>query len=74
MTTTLVDYLVALHLAAARDAWAAASNPPRKPPVEFDWSASPNVAKLGSALLRRTGADARTISTVDPDGFEQRSQ
>ena len=70
MTTTLVDYLVALHLAAARDAWAAASNPPRKLPVEFDWSASPIVAKLGSALLGRTGADARIVSKVNADGFE----
>jgi len=28
------------------------------------------VTKLGSSLLKRTGADARIVSTVDTDGFE----
>jgi hypothetical protein len=31
------------------------------------------VTKLGSALFKRTGADARIISTVNPHGFEYRS-
>jgi hypothetical protein len=28
------------------------------------------VARLGSAVLRRSGADARIVSMVNPDGFE----